>query len=463
MKYTSTRTLNPLDILLPYQRRIVEDDGRFIAACFARQTGKSFTVAAKVARALILVPRLTVLIAAPSERQSRESLDKVKDWLRSFAVAYADEITELKHTEYNAATIRLANGSRCVAVPGKPETVRGFSACVWLDEFAFFEDPDGTWRAILPSITNPLRGGEKWAILTSTPNGQGGRGKRFYDIMHDGSGKWHTHTVTLRDAIAGGLHADYDELADAINDPLAIAQELNCEYLDGSNVLLPYELIASASSSEASLIASADLYTRSGRALYLGFDFGRFRDPSVLVCLELVGDVLFMRECLVLQDMPTEQQVHLLRPRLRAAMRLCLDYTGPGIGTGDLLAADFGTYSPARHCFGKVELCTFTSLFKRELFPKLRRRFETPVRLRIAHDRALQEDLHAMQQTVSNGNYSYDAPRTKDGHSDRCTALALAVRAAEHGGHIAMPCRLPGGRTHYLTRRLGGIRTSRQA
>jgi len=36
-----------------------------------------------------------------------------------------------------------------------------------------------------------------------------------------------------------------------------------------------------------------------------------------------------------------------------------------------------------------------------------------------------------MQQVVRNGEYDYYAPRTKDGHSDRCTALALAVRASE--------------------------------
>ena len=45
-----------------------------------------------------------------------------------------------------------------------------------------------------------------------------------------------------------------------------------------------------------------------------------------------------------------------------------------------------------------------------------------------------------MQQIVSNGKYSYSAPRTAAGHSDRCTALALAVRAASRGdGYIALP------------------------
>lgn len=41
----------------------------------------------------------------------------------------------------------------------------------------------------------------------------------------------------------------------------------------------------------------------------------------------------------------------------------------------------------------------------------------------------VREDLHAMQAVVRNGEYSYSAPRTAEGHSDRCTALALAKRA----------------------------------
>ena len=40
-----------------------------------------------------------------------------------------------------------------------------------------------------------------------------------------------------------------------------------------------------------------------------------------------------------------------------------------------------------------------------------------------------------MKQVISNGEYNYWAARTKAGHSDRCTALALAVRAAS--GEVA--------------------------
>jgi phage FluMu gp28-like protein len=77
-----------------------------------------------------------------------------------------------------------------------------------------------------------------------------------------------------------------------------------------------------------------------------------------------------------------------------------------------------------------VELCTFTAALKAELFSKLRIAFENRG-LRIPVSPAIREDLHAVQRVSSaNGQVSYRAAHTVDGHSDRCTALALALRAA---------------------------------
>ena len=122
----------------------------------------------------------------------------------------------------------------------------------------------------------------------------------------------------------------------------------------------------------------------------------------------------------------------ILSQRIKASRRTALDYTGPGIGFGDYAVKDAGMseWKPEEHHFGKVELFTFTPKSKRLLFPTLRRRFEAPCRIRVPVSRKVREDLHAMQQVVNKGEYSYWAPRTREGHSDRCTALALAVRAA---------------------------------
>jgi phage FluMu gp28-like protein len=78
-------------------------------------------------------------------------------------------------------------------------------------------------------------------------------------------------------------------------------------------------------------------------------------------------------------------------------------------------------------------LCTFTLPLKREIFPRLRTRFEQR-NIRIPISIELREDLHAMQQVITNGQYNYKAPRSDAGHSDRCTALALEEHAVAEGG-----------------------------
>ena len=443
--------VNPLSKLLPYQRAWYEDGSRFLVGRWGRQTGKSFSTAAIVAAGMIAQANTMWMIAAPSERQSHEALEKVKQWLAAFECAFADELEELDGIEGKAGVVRLTNGSRCIAVPGKPDTVRGMSANVWLDEFAFFEDPDATWKAILPSITNPLRGGEKRVILTSTPNGKAGRGKRFYDICSTAAAsssgvtsmRWSHYHIPLRSAIADGLPVDYDTLAAAIGDPLAVRQELDAEFVDTQSQLLPTEIILRAESEEATLRPAAEVFS-GGRDLRVGVDVGRVSDPTVIWTAERLGDVLYTREVLVLVGMSHADQLSMIRARVAAATRCCMDYTGMGIGMGDMLVREFGEYKPEAHRFGRVELCTFSASFKREIFPKLREAMEG-CRLRIPTNAELRTDLSAMQQVCSGGQFSYEAPRTKDGHSDRCTAAALCVRAGAGVGNVPLPGRLTAG------------------
>ena len=102
---------------------------------------------------------------------------------------------------------------------------------------------------------------------------------------------------------------------------------------------------------------------------------------------------------------------------------------------GDLCEKEFGAEkaSPGRVPVQRCELCTFSVPFKQDIFPKLQIAFQG-VRLRVPVDVECREDLHEMQDAVKDGHHNYFAKRTAEGHSDRCTALALAVRAASFGG-----------------------------
>jgi phage FluMu gp28-like protein len=414
--------------LYSYQQRWLNDTARYKIGLWARQTGKDFSCAAEAVLDCIDTPQNQWLIIACGERQALESLEKVKSWAERLADKAKDSSAtfNIKSTE-----VRFGNGSRIRALPAKPAVLRGYSANLILTEFAFHDDPDGVWRAVFPIITNPLQGGEKKLRIISTPNGQA---NLFHQLWTGPD--YSKHKVTIHEAVAAGLQIDIPMLQRNLNDAEAWAQEYECQFIDQSAVLLPYELIESCESPDAFESATPEILSSLAGDLFAGVDFGRKHDRTVCWTVERVNGILWTREVLVLEKMSTPDQVELLRPRVAQARRACLDYTGPGIGLGDLLARDFGgstAEASAKNdpaAYSRVELCTFTSGLKSELFPRMRAEFERGL-IRIPSSNAIREDLHSVHRIISqNGQISYRASSSADGHSDRCTALALALHGA---------------------------------
>lgn len=441
----STIAVSPLEGLLTYQRKWIDDAARFKIGLMARQTGKSWTSALEAVRDC-LERKTTWVCLSAGERQALEWMRKAREHAEAFAVALDGYTEERDHAEalLRSAEITWPNGSRIIAIPANPDTARGYSANLLLDEFAFHERPDEIWRAIYPSISNPLKGTYKLRVV-STPNGLG---NKFAALWHHGE-QWSKHRVDIYDAVAGGLPLDIDELRAGLNDPEAWAQEYECQFLDAAAVLLPYELIARCESPECVVSASPE-YFRSRRTLFMGLDYGRKKDLTVCWTLEQIGDVAHTADVHEMRGVSTPEQIDRLRPRIQAARRISVDYTGPGIGMGDYLVKEFGEYNPEKHLFGKVELNTFSNPMKVDVFSKLRMAFEAG-KVRVPVDRVIREDLHSMQRvTTQAGTVTYRAPHTEDGHADRCTALALAIRAFGTGaaGAIIDPSGIRTGMNH---------------
>ncbi|MGH8017924.1 MAG: hypothetical protein ACREIA_06485, partial [Opitutaceae bacterium] len=94
----------------------------------------------------------------------------------------------------------------------------------------------------------------------------------------------------------------------------------------------------------------------------------------------------------------------------------------PGERPAHRLAAQLEEY--------KLESVTFTNERKRELFSRAKKAFQANG-VRIPRDARIRDDLASMQRVVTpQGVVRYVAARTRDGHADRATALALAIHAA---------------------------------
>ena len=194
--------VSPRDILLPYQRKVVDDSARFKLWLASRQIGKSMGLAAEAVRDAAAKPGDMWVVLSAGERQALEFMEKAKQWAEAFSLSTADYYEDRSQSEalIRSAEIRWGNGSRMIALPANASTARGYSANLILDEFAFHEDPDAIWRGIYPSISNPLKGQFKLRIA-STPNG---KGNKFFDLWDKPNG-YAKHRTTIHDAVAGGL------------------------------------------------------------------------------------------------------------------------------------------------------------------------------------------------------------------------------------------------------------------
>ena len=123
--------------LYPYQRRWVEDRSRFKLAVKATQIGYSY--AAALEAVMDCSERETTwIVLSRGERQSLEFMQKVRQHVKALKIvdssmesSFFEKTDELKHE------VKFPNGSRIIGLPANPDTARGYTGNMILDEFAF--------------------------------------------------------------------------------------------------------------------------------------------------------------------------------------------------------------------------------------------------------------------------------------------------------------------------------------
>jgi phage FluMu gp28-like protein len=405
--------------LYDYQRRWLQDRSRFKAAMYARQTGKTFTTTLEVVddsfEAMVTGKRSRWVILSRGERQAREAMEEgVKRHLKAYQIGFesseGDEV--FGETRVTQLEVTLPQGGRITALPANPDTARGFSANVFLDEFAFHQKDREIWKALFPVIS------AGWKLrVASTPNG---KGNKFHEIMTGQDETWSRHIVTIVQAVADGLPRDVEQLRAAINDEDAWAQEFMLEWLDEASAWLPYELISACEDAKA---GHPVLY--AGGGVFVGVDIGRRQDLFVIYVLELVGDVLWERERVELRRASFAEQDDALDDifaRYRV-LRCCMDQTG----MGEKPVED----AQRRHGSMRVEGVLMTAPTQLRLATLAKEAFEDR-RVRIAEgDPRLRADLHKIRKVVGpTGIPRFVADRDEGGHADRAWALFLALAAA---------------------------------
>jgi terminase large subunit-like protein len=180
----------------------------------SRQAGKSLVTATCALHEALYRPGSTVLLLSPAQRQSAELLARVRSLLNRLP-------DRPEVAGEGALSVRLANGSRVLSLPGNEATVRGFSAdLLVIDEAARVDN--ALYEAVRPMLA--VTGGRLVALTTPW-----GRRGWFWEAW-SGSEAWHRIRV---------LAAEVPRISEAFLEEerralpaLVYASEYECEFVD---------------------------------------------------------------------------------------------------------------------------------------------------------------------------------------------------------------------------------------
>jgi phage FluMu gp28-like protein len=413
----------PVIPLYEYEKLWLRDKSRFKIGMFARQTGKTFTTTLEVVdscfEAQAMGRRKRWVILSRGERQAKEAMDEgIKLHCKAYSLTIESLDYEWEGAEgtYKALEVVFSNGTRITALPANPDTARGFSASVLLDEFGWHRDSRKIWTALFPVISagHDLR-------VVSTPNG---KGNKFYDLMTTEDPIWSKHTCDIYQAVEQGLPRDVEELRRALNDEDAWSQEYELKWLDEASAWLSYDLINAVEDDNAGI---PDLY--AGGSCFIGNDIGRRRDLWVAWVWEKVGDVFWCREVATLKRATFAEQDEVLDGLMKKykVVKLCMDQTGMGEKPVEDAQRRYGML--------RTEGVLFTNTNKLVLATIGKQKFEDrKVRIPMG-DSNLRSDLHSLKKLPTpTGGVRFDADATENGHADRAWAGFLGLYAGANLG-----------------------------
>lgn len=432
--------------LFGYQQDWINDRSIAKVFCKSRQTGITFAETLDIVQTLATHPNQYWYYLSLNEDRSKQAIEYAQKHCLVMGAAVRSRTQFFKDTSLLRRSIYFPNKSQLHGLPCNATTARGVTGSVTLDEFAHIKDAAAVWTALAPATTwgYPIR------ILT-TPNGKQGQ---YYKIWTDNERKtveeieaalkdggrikgdvWSRHWCDVYKANAQGHPANIDHLRALCGDDSIWAQEYCCEFLDEGLAWLPYDLITSCSSPEATMELPDDMgrYHR----LVGGYDVARKRDLSVMWINQVDGDKAIQRACVAMARSKFDAQQTYIDDMMPRLSKLCIDETGIGAQISETTVDRWKS---------AAEGVSMTGSTPAKIASIVKQSFERQL-IQIADNYDIRRDLHSVRLTHTPlGSVSFQAPRGKEGHADRFWALGLALMAqrglpAEMADHERVPQR----------------------
>jgi phage FluMu gp28-like protein len=395
-----------------YQVELIEqfESSQFVAARWARQTGKSHTISALLLHYALTHPASSVGIVGPSWRQTKLIIKHIN--------ALLQKLPKTAYKKPQKTAVALANGSTIEAYPNNPETIRGPTLdIIYADEFNFIPNDEELYDAIL--FTLGTTNGK--FVCSSTP---WHTDSIFYKIFADPAYADFAKThVTWQQAVEphGPLK---EQILNRIKrqlegDPARWKREMEAQWAENHAAYLNQSLIAACIDHT---LDYTDFETAATGDFYMGVDFGKHQDYSVVAAFKVEEGKL---KLVHLHQFPLETPyasvigyVKTLNDRWQTTHRILVDSSGVG---------DYITEDMQNAGLVNVEGVKFTVESKQEMAQHLKQAM-TEKRLCIPYDGNLVAELNVEQYELSKeGKTKFNHPHGT--HDDRFWALALAAYA----------------------------------
>jgi phage FluMu gp28-like protein len=399
-----------------YQAKLLEEDAKRIVVRWSRQAGKTTCIALRAIRFALTHDKTLTLIVAPSLRQSMIMSDRIGDFLGGLPERYKYIVTKLQRT-----TVRFWNGSRIVALPNSPQLLRGYTANqVIADEANFFKEDQLVFYNVLYPMLSTTDG---TLIASSTP---WNKDSVFYQMCQNSEFK--QHVCTCEQVVESGLvkQSFMDEMRAQL--PFERFQrEFMAEFVEDIDAWLTQSLIVSCIDSR---LQPYDFQEQPKGEFYVGVDFGKEMDFSVVLVAQKIGDLL---QVVHVHRFPLKTEyasvigyVKSLLDRWHEVRAVYADITG----VGNYIVEDM-----FRSGIQNVNGITFTVQSKEEMATIMREKmrngevklFYIPATKREDVDLTAELNIEKYE-LMKTGHLRFSHP--EGGHDDVFWSMALAVYAA---------------------------------
>jgi hypothetical protein len=380
-----------------------------------RATGKSFTTSIAVLYIAITRSNQRILLISPAQRQS--------DLLYNQVLEFISKNNELFNSVdgSNREKCKFTNNSEIFPLPATTY-IRGFQrvSFVFLDESAFFDNPDEALGAIMPMLSIKNESGDYGSLIAvGSPAGKSGL---LWDFFNDALFNKMQTPSTENNYVS----KDFIEAQKTILPPALFDCEIMAQFSENIDNFFSYELLKKIS-------AEYDYsdFPEPNKDYYFGIDIGRIRDSSVITIISKDKEGMFkVEKILEMNGVEFEKQRDNIR-RLHAIFhpkRICIEKAGLSLQMVEELKKDLSILEFEPTLDNKAEAYGFL----------LKNMQEGKITIS-SKDRTLQYQLRTFKYeitTTGKMKLHHESESSRDDYPD---SLMMAFWATKSTGFLLLP------------------------